>query len=101
MRRTVSVAATKLVQWREASLLTSRFSTAKIIASWRTGLGFRRRIRFTCAENVSCDQDCSVRRPQRIHEWAAKISAEDSGHYSRTATGTVALQSAQRSVISK
>src|SRR5437762_11013599 len=53
MRRTVSIAAIKLVQWSEASLLTSRFSTAEIIASWHTGLEFRRRIRCTSRESVS------------------------------------------------
>src|SRR5436190_20168759 len=45
MLLTASIAAIRSARLNEASLRTSLFSIAKIFASWRTGLEFRRRIR--------------------------------------------------------
>src|SRR4029077_2578919 len=53
MGHTVSITAAKLDRLNPKSSPTFQSSTSKIIASWRTGLEFRRRIPFTSRESVS------------------------------------------------
>ena len=84
------IVETKLVRLNPESSPISQYSIAQIIASWLTGLEFRKCIRFTRAANALCNcrggaNGCSVPCPQRIHAWIMNISAEGSKHYSSAA----------------
>src|SRR4030095_7678562 len=82
MQHTASIEGIKLARLSPANLPTSQSSIAKIIVSWRTGLEYRRRIRFTSKANAYCEAVvCAVL--SAVLDAQTMISAEDSGHYSR------------------
>ncbi len=82
------VVATRSARLNEASLPTFRSLIAKITGSWRTGLEFRKCIRFTSKANASLGRVAALRRPdaaarrpyQHERHFAARGERRYSGH---------------------